>query len=108
EAAASDAVVSRRLRKAVPGRDGYRCRASPSARSLMVHHVQWRCRGGATALANLVTLCARCHGLVHDGWLRIERGEDGELRFADRQGRALDAAYAEFGRRSGSRAQWRT
>lgn len=34
-----------------------------------LHHVVFRSRGGATTLANLVSLCRHCHDLAHaDGW----------------------------------------
>lgn len=69
------------LRKAVIARDGGRCRSCRSPRGLMVHHVQFRSRGGRTKPENLVTLCAQCHALVHEGMLRIEGSDASRLRF---------------------------
>jgi len=54
-------------------------------------------RRGDWGAVSFVALCARSHGLVHDGWLRIERGESGELRFRDRSGRALDGVQVGSG-----------
>lgn len=93
DAAASDAAVSVRLRRRVLERDDHGCRACPSRRSLMIHHVVWRSRGGATTFDNLVTLCARCHGLVHDRWLIVARDDHGGLRFTDRRGQPLDGQH---------------
>jgi 5-methylcytosine-specific restriction endonuclease McrA len=52
----------RRARKAALARDGFACRECGSGRDLTVHHVvALRDGGDTTALANLVTLCRRCH-----------------------------------------------
>ena len=59
----------------------------------MLHHVVWYSRGGPTTTDNLVTLCARCHGLVHDGFLRVTRAEGDGFRFADRHGAPLDGRH---------------
>jgi hypothetical protein len=97
DAARSDAETSPGLRRKVFARDGHRCRHCGSRRDLHAHHVVWRSRGGPTTLANLVTLCRRCHGLVHDGLLDVEvaqcagrevRGPS--IRFSDRRGAELD------------------
>lgn len=52
-----------------------------SARFLEVHHVVPRSAGGANDVANLVTLCSRCHGFVHEHRLRApaHAGAGGEL-----------------------------
>jgi hypothetical protein len=97
EAAASDAAVSGRLRRTVLARDDHCCTACTSRRSLMVHHIVWRSHGGATDLDNLVTLCARCHGLVHDRWLHVARGAGGTLSFTDRDGHRLHAPHPHVG-----------
>jgi hypothetical protein len=72
EMIAADSVVAPPLRRKVLARDGHRCRHCGSRRSLHVHHVHWRSKGGPTALPNLVTMCAKCHGLVHAGMLHVE------------------------------------
>jgi 5-methylcytosine-specific restriction endonuclease McrA len=59
------------LRRQVLARDGHRCQAPGchSTRFLEVHHREPRRRGGRNSAANLITLCAACHRLLH------ERGE---------------------------------
>ena len=89
EAARSDAAPSPRLRRQVLARDRHRCVACESQRSLMLHHIVFRSAGGPTTRDNLTTLCARCHGLVHDGFLRVEGNSDRGLRLLDRAGRPL-------------------
>lgn len=55
----------------------------------MLHYVIFRSAGGPTTCDNLITLCARCHGLVHEGSLRIEGGGGRARRIVDRAGRPL-------------------
>jgi hypothetical protein len=57
--------------------------------------VVWHSRGGPTKFANLVTLCARCHGLVHDGFLGVAAGppDGGGFAFTDRKGCPLDGRH---------------
>jgi hypothetical protein len=63
----------------------------------MVHHIVWRSRGGPTDVNNLVTLCARCHGLVHDRWLHVARSAEGTLTFTNRAGQPLRAPHPHVG-----------
>ena len=72
EAVGSDAATPPAMRRQVLARDGLTCVHCRSRRGLHVHHVQWRSKGGATTPRNLVTLCARCHGLVHEGLLDVK------------------------------------
>ncbi len=72
EAVGSDAATPPAMRRTVLARDGLTCVHCRSRRGLHVHHVQWRSKGGATTPRNLVTLCARCHGLVHEGLLDVK------------------------------------
>jgi hypothetical protein len=60
------------LRAKVLARDGHACKNCGSRRALHAHHVVWRSQGGPTVSDNLVTLCNRCHGLVHAGFLEVE------------------------------------
>jgi hypothetical protein len=63
------ATIPPSVRAAVLARDRHRC-ATPgcrSARFLEVHHVMPRGRGGSNRAENLITLCSRCHGFVHEG-----------------------------------------
>ncbi len=78
------------LRRKVLSRDGGRCRSCLSRHGLMVHHLEFRSEGGRTSPENLITLCTRCHGLVHEGLLRMEGSSAGEARFVDGVGRALE------------------
>ncbi len=83
------------LRRAVLARDGRRCRSCRSVLDLMVHHVRFRSRGGPSRAENLVTLCCRCHALVHEGLVRIEGMDAGLLRFVG--GRRTVAELDGFG-----------
>jgi hypothetical protein len=66
------ATIKPSVRTAVLARDRHRC-ATPGCRSahfLEVHHVKPRTEGGSNRAENLITLCSRCHGFVHDsGWV---------------------------------------
>ncbi len=56
------------LRRQVLARDGHRCQAPGcrSTRFLEVHHREARRWGGRNSAANLITLCAACHRLLHE------------------------------------------
>lgn len=58
------------LREAVFERDGWRCVECGARRGLDAHHAQARSAGGSDELANLVSLCRRCHDLVQPDWRR--------------------------------------
>ncbi|HEX6245443.1 MAG TPA: HNH endonuclease, partial [Polyangiales bacterium] len=58
-----DATLPPRVRKRVLQRDGHRCRHCGSPRGPMIHHIRFRSWGGGDDEQNLLTLCARCHGL---------------------------------------------
>jgi len=63
------ATIRPLVRAAVLARDRYRC-ATPGCRSthfLEVHHLKPRGQGGSNRAENLITLCSRCHGFVHEG-----------------------------------------
>ena len=53
-------------------RDEYQCRVCGSGSSLHVHHIKYRSKLGEDALDNYVTLCARCHDLVHSKKLKLD------------------------------------
>jgi 5-methylcytosine-specific restriction endonuclease McrA len=53
------------LRSQVLKRDRWRCQYCGKARDLHVHHLQPRSHQGEDTELNLITLCARCHALVH-------------------------------------------
>jgi 5-methylcytosine-specific restriction endonuclease McrA len=52
-------------REQVRARDWDRCVRCGSSRDLHVHHRILRSQGGPDSYANLITLCAQCHGWVH-------------------------------------------
>ena len=79
-----------RMRQEVLVRDGRCCIHCGRRQDLWVHHMIWRSRGGSTTPANLVTLCDRCHGMVHDGLLRVDGHAPDHVRFTDRTGLATD------------------
>jgi 5-methylcytosine-specific restriction endonuclease McrA len=62
------ATIPPSVRAAVLARDRHRC-ATPGCRSthfLEVHHVKPRRQGGSNRAENLITLCSRCHGFIHE------------------------------------------
>ena len=61
------ATIPPAVRRAVLARDRFRCQAPGcgNTRFLEVHHLAPRKLGGGNGKANLLTLCASCHGLVH-------------------------------------------
>jgi len=62
------AAIRPTLRRQVLARDGHRCQAPGcrATRFLEVHHREPRWRGGRNSAANLITLCAGCHRLLHE------------------------------------------
>jgi hypothetical protein len=64
----NQASIPPALRREVLARDGHRCQAPGchSTRFLEVHHREPRRRGGRNTAANLITLCAACHRLLHE------------------------------------------
>jgi hypothetical protein len=82
-------VVPTGLRRAVVARDR-ECRFPGCDRPSPwcdAHHIVHWADGGETRLANLVLLCRRHHGMVHDGF-RVEMG-DGGPRFFRPDGSSL-------------------
>ncbi len=59
-----DPQLYERLREQVLRRDAWRCQGCGTRSNLEVHH-QLRSQGGHDSEENLITLCARCHSLVH-------------------------------------------
>jgi len=76
------------LRRALHSRDrGCRFPGCTHTRHVDGHHIEHWARGGETKLGNLVLLCRFHHRLVHEGGVRIERLDDGALRFLRPDGR---------------------
>ncbi len=52
-------------RKAIYRRDRYSCALCDSNRGLQIHHVMPRAQGGGNQPDNLITVCWRCHAVLH-------------------------------------------
>ena len=69
------------LRRALTARDR-RCRfPGCDARHCDAHHVRHWATGGPTRLDNLLLLCRRHHGAVHEAGFTVTLREDGDVRF---------------------------
>ena len=74
------------LRRALWVRDSG-CRFPGCTHTLTdAHHIRHWADGGETSLQNTLELCRHHHGQVHEGGFRLERREDGTLRFLDPDG----------------------
>lgn len=61
-------------REAVLNRDNYTCQCCGKKHvKLEVHHIIFRSLGGSDDEENLITLCEKCHKLVHDGLLVLTK-----------------------------------
>ncbi len=71
-------------------RDDWKCRHCGNRAGLHPHHVEYKSAGGADALCNLITLCAWCHRMHHDGHLKIEvvklKANNVEVKFWKQKG----------------------
>ena len=88
------------LRIACLMRDGYRCRHCGKRNCrLEAHHIVYREHGGKDTLANLLTLCERCHDRVHDGTITLPvTGMSGHLdQIAQRSMQGKTHLYATLG-----------
>jgi hypothetical protein len=86
-----DAPNSARLTRQVLHRDGLECANPLCSRKigLQAHHVQFRSRGGPSALSNEVTVCGRCHAAIHAGLLDVSGTPEEGLKW---KARPLDPA----------------
>lgn len=69
------------MRRAILARDG--CCQVPgcgSIRHLDVHHLHHWADGGVTAASNGLTVCRRCHVMLHEGGFRLEPSTDSAER----------------------------
>jgi hypothetical protein len=79
------------IRRALEARDeGCRFPGCQNHRFVEAHHIRHWAAGGETAADNLVLLCGVHHRLLHEGGYRMTRSDDGELRFFNSGGFALD------------------
>lgn len=59
------ANLSNAARKAIYRRDRYSCALCDDNRGLQIHHVMPRSQCGTNSPHNLITLCWRCHAIIH-------------------------------------------
>jgi len=80
--AKQDAKSERACREIVRARDKGKCRIPGcKERAAHLHHIVYRSksRGMRWLPSNLVSLCAKCHGLLHAGKIQIQGNADEEL-----------------------------
>ena len=63
-------TLTKKDRKAIYARDGYRCALCDSKKNIQIHHYLTRGAGGTNHPHNLITLCADCHAAAHGMILR--------------------------------------
>ena len=84
-------TISAPLRRALNARDkGCRFPGCANTRYMDAHHIKHWANGGETKPSNLVLLCCFHHRAVHEGGIRIERLDDGALRFVRANGESID------------------
>ena len=90
-------TISAPLRRLLNARDkGCRFPGCANSRYLDAHHIEHWANGGETKPSNLVSLCRFHHRAVHEGGIRIERLDDGALRFVKPNGAAVDSVAPGF------------
>ena len=95
----------RHLRRLLHARDkGCRFPGCSNSRYVDAHHIEHWANGGETKPSNLVSLCRFHHHAVHEGGIRIEKLDDGALRFVKSNGAAVDNIAPGFTQPAGD---WR-
>jgi hypothetical protein len=90
-------TISAPLRRVLNARDkGCRFPGCANSRYVDAHHIEHWANGGETKPSNLVSLCRFHHRAVHEGGIRIERLDDGALRFVKPNGAAIDGVAPGF------------
>jgi hypothetical protein len=90
-------TISAPLHRALKSRDkSCRFPGCANSRYMDAHHIDHWANGGETKLSNLVSLCRFHHRAVHEGGIRIERLDDGALRFVRSNGEPLDDVAPGF------------
>jgi hypothetical protein len=80
-------TISAPLRRLLDARDkGCRFPGCANKRYIDAHHIKHWANGGETKPSNLVCLCTFHHRAVHEGGMRVERLDDGALRFVKADG----------------------
>ena len=98
-------TISAPLRRALNSRDkGCRFPGCANTRYMDAHHIDHWANGGETKPSNLVSLCRFHHRAVHEGGIRIERLDDGALRFVKANGVPVDCVAPGF---TQPRGDWR-
>jgi hypothetical protein len=83
-------TISAPLRRLLGARDkGCRFPGCANTRYIDSHHIKHWANGGETRPSNLLSLCSFHHRAVHEGGIRIERLDDGALRFVKPNGDAI-------------------
>ncbi len=89
--------ISAPLRRLLNARDkGCRFPGCCNARYIDIHHIEHWAKGGETKPSNLVSLCRFHHRAVHEGGIRIQRLDDGALRFLKANGSSIDSVAPGF------------
>lgn len=47
-------------------KDNYQCQKCGTAKNLVIHHIRYPAAWGMEDIDDLLTLCDRCHALVHE------------------------------------------
>ncbi len=90
-------TISAPLRRMLNARDqGCRFPGCCNTRYIDAHHVEHWANGGETKPSNLVSLCRFHHHAVHEGGIRIEKLDDGALRFVKPDGMAIDSVLPGY------------
>jgi hypothetical protein len=98
-------TISAPLRRALHARDkGCRFPGCSNSRWIDAHHIEHWANGGETRPGNLVSLCRYHHRSVHEGGIRIQRLDDGALRFVKPDGDAVERVAPGYVRPAGD---WR-
>jgi hypothetical protein len=98
-------TISAPLRRALKSRDkSCRFPGCANTRYMDAHHIDHWANGGETKPSNLVSLCRFHHRAVHEGGIRIEKLDDGALRFVKADGVPVDGVTPGF---TQPRGDWR-
>jgi hypothetical protein len=90
-------AISAPLLRALKARDkGCRFPGCANSRYMDAHHIVHWANGGETKPSNLLSLCRFHHRAVHEGGIRIERLDDGALRFVKASGVPVDSVMPGF------------
>jgi len=89
-------TISAPLRRALNSRDkGCRFPGCCNKRYIDFHHIHHWANGGETKPSNLVSLCRFHHRAVHEVGYRIERLDDGGLRFVAPGGEPVECTFTQ-------------